>query len=170
MLEYTNDLVLNVLETQEENLFQRKCQTLLTFNSLENIVNYTKDVESFKNAFTTNVLEPIDIQFILLKKYYLASSCLVPSRLMELIVKDRFDLIDDFFQKDSDTRATLMDTYLRNINTSNYDLALNKTFENREIYIEINETIWKIINYYHSKKLENQHLGPIKQLKKNSLS
>lgn len=162
MSNYQNDLMFTTLESQSELYFTSRCNEMLKYRSKDMILRSSESSVIFNSMFTNSILSAQNVHFIMLKKYYLSTPLDRPisRQIHNLIINHRFKDLEALISHYPLIRRELLEIYLNNMNTPNYQLALIKLETTN--YDDINHTLNEMNHFY-----TEQIYGTNPTLKKN---
>lgn len=159
-----NDYALYYIwETYSEKILKHKCNQLMNYYSKERLVQNCEDFRYFNLTFVNNVISSDDINYALLKKYYIGGFKTNNSRIIDSYI-DSLDFEGANLQltMNGKLRGELLNVYLENLHITNTQLAAGNNYQNN--YNNFCATIIAMDDYY--KNLKEDSTNKIRTLKK----
>ena len=142
------DLSLIVQETEKEQFFKHKCNSLLRLYNIEHLTTYAMDPVLFNSTFTSSIVSEKELHFILLKKYYITiqRDTAYNRTIRGLIDEGRLQQLDTLIDEDPNVRKLLIENYIANISLRNHDASIQRM--RLTSYGQINESLLEMKNFY----------------------
>jgi len=155
MICYTKDLAITAMESHKEQYFKEKIERLLCCYNKDSLIEQSRDNELFLCMFTNSLLSEEELYFILLKRYYLATTKDTPyiHNFNLLLNECYFDEIEEQIKTNPNVRALLIANYISNINKPNHYLAMNKAYTSS--YDKVNSLLLSMKDFYTEQLSDN---------------
>jgi len=142
------DLSLIVQETEKEQFFRQKCNSLLKLYSSYLLTNYAMDPVLFNNTFTSSIVSEKELHFILLKKFYLTiqRETAYSRTIRTLINEGSLQQLDTLIDEEPNVRRLLIENYISNVGLRNHDAAIQRM--RLTSYEQMSDTLVEMKNFY----------------------
>ncbi len=147
------NILLKIKESLSETHLVERCIELMKIYNQDDLLKMASNMQNFNYLFLSLYLNKQEIDYVLLKRYYLSNNHNTIDNNFDLLIEQgRFNEVDDIIMKHHPVRIKLLEHFLTTVNSDNLS-RINRNLTDKE-YNKMDIILEKMQEYYQAKSLE----------------